>query len=69
MNWGTASHSGIRNRYFLHKAWVSEYTALLDLDANVNAIAIESLKIEIEGFKHDPITKEPDEKSDDLPET
>ena len=53
------------HRYFLHKAWVSEYTALLDLDANANAIAIESLKIEIEGFEHDPITKEPDEKSDD----
>jgi len=57
------------HRYFLHKAWVSEYTALLDLDANVNAIAIERLKIEIEGFEHDPITKEPDEKTEDLPET
>ena len=57
------------HRYFLHKAWVSEYTALPDLDANANAIAIESLKIEIEGFAHDPITKEPNERNNDSRET
>jgi phage tail-like protein len=52
------------HRYFLHKAWVSEYTALPDLDANANAVAIENLKLEIEGYEHDPNTLEPDEKSD-----
>jgi phage tail-like protein len=52
------------HRYFLHNTWVSEYTAMPDLDANANAVAIESLKLEIEGFEHDPNTKEPDEKSD-----
>ncbi|MCH5373510.1 MAG: phage tail protein, partial [Planctomycetes bacterium] len=41
--------------------WVSEFTALPDLDANANAIAIESMKIEIEGFKRDLDTTEPDE--------
>lgn len=50
------------HRYFLHRSWVSEYSALLDF-ANANAIAIESLKIEIEGFEHDPIAREPEEKS------
>ena len=57
------------HRYFLHKAWVSEYTALPDLDANANAIAIESLKIEIEGFEHDPSAKEPNERNNDSRET
>ena len=27
-------------RYFLHACWVSEYTAVPDLDANANAVAI-----------------------------
>lgn len=53
------------HRYFLNNTWVSEYTALPDLSTDANAIAIESLKIEIEGFEHDPITKEPNEKKND----
>ena len=48
-------------RYFLHDCWVSEYTAVPDLDANANAVAIESLKIEMEGWDRDPDTTEPDE--------
>ena len=51
-------------RYFLFGCWVSEFTALPDLDASGNAIAIESIKIELEAWKRDPATKEPDEKSD-----
>jgi len=51
-------------RYFLYDCWVSEFTAVPDLDANANAVAIESLKIELEGWKRDPDTKEPDEKGD-----
>jgi phage tail-like protein len=50
-------------RYFLHDCWVSEYTAMPDLDANANAVAIESIKIELEGWERDPDTKEPDEAS------
>jgi phage tail-like protein len=45
-------------RYFLHNCWVSEFTAIPELNANANAVAIESLKIELEGFERDPDTKE-----------
>jgi phage tail-like protein len=48
-------------RYFLHDCWVSEFTAMPDLDANANAVAIESIKIELNGWERDPDTKEPDE--------
>jgi phage tail-like protein len=50
-------------RYFLHACWVSEFTAVPDLDANANAIAIESMKIELEGWERDTDTTEPDEAS------
>ena len=50
-------------RYFLHGCWTSEFTAMPDLDANANAIAIESLKLEIEGWERDAGTTEPDEGS------
>lgn len=48
-------------RYFLYRAWVSEFQALPDLDANANAVAIEHIKMEIEGFKRDPSLPAPDE--------
>lgn len=48
-------------RYFLYDCWVSEFTAIPDLDANANAVAIESIKLELEGWKRDPDTKEPKE--------
>jgi len=48
-------------RYFLFRCWVSEYTALPELDANANAVAIESMKIEMEGWDRDVATVEPDE--------
>ncbi len=53
----------VAKRYFLHNCWVSEFTAVPDLDANANAVAIEHIKIELEGWERDPQTKEPDEKS------
>jgi phage tail-like protein len=34
----------------LHRAWPSEFQALPELDANANAIAIQTLKLEYEGF-------------------
>lgn len=40
-------------KYKMHKCWVSEYTAVPDLDANANAVAIETLKIENEGWEKD----------------
>jgi phage tail-like protein len=39
--------------YKIHRCWVSEYQALPDLDGNANAIAIEHIKIENEGFERD----------------
>jgi phage tail-like protein len=53
----------VAKRYFLHNCWVSEFTAVPDLDANANAVAIETMKVELEGWERDPETKEPDEKS------
>jgi phage tail-like protein len=48
-------------RYFLFAAWTSEFTALPELDANANAVAIESMKLEIEGWQRDTDTTEPSE--------
>ena len=50
-------------RYFLFRCWVSEYTAVPDLDANANATAIQSLKLELEGWTRDVDTAEPSESS------
>lgn len=51
-------------RYLLHRCWVSEFTAVPDLDAHEDDIAIESIKIEIEGWTRDTDTKEPNENLD-----
>ena len=47
--------------YRIYRCWVSEFQALPDLDANANAIAIESIKLENEGWERDPDVKEPAE--------
>jgi phage tail-like protein len=39
--------------YNVHRCWVSEYTALPELDANANAVAFESIVIQNEGFERD----------------
>lgn len=39
--------------YNVFDCWVSEYQALPDLDANANAIAIQSVKLENEGWELD----------------
>ncbi len=40
-------------RYNVFRCWVSEYTALPELDANANAIAFEMLVLQNEGFERD----------------
>ena len=40
-------------RYIVHRAWVSEFQALPDLDAGANAIAVEHIKLENEGWERD----------------
>ncbi|TQF68284.1 phage tail protein [Rhodococcus spelaei] len=49
------------HRYLVHRCWVSEYQSLPDLDAGANAIAIEHIKIEHEGYEHDLSLTEPKE--------
>ncbi|PZV10027.1 MAG: phage tail protein [Leptolyngbya sp.] len=46
-------------RYKLYRCWVSEYQALPDLDAGANAIAIEHIKLEHEGWERDRSVTEP----------
>jgi phage tail-like protein len=40
-------------RFNVHRCWVSEYQALPDLDAGSNAVAIEHIKLENEGWERD----------------
>jgi phage tail-like protein len=51
----------------LYRCWVSEFQALPDLDANANAVAIEILKLEHEGFERDESVTEPSEPSYEQP--
>ena len=46
-------------RYKLYRCWVSEYQALPDLDAGANAVAIEHIKLENEGWERDKSVTEP----------
>ena len=50
------------HRYVVHRCWVSEFQALPDLDAGANAIAIEHIKVENEGWERDLTLVEPKEK-------
>ncbi|MEE4279095.1 MAG: phage tail protein [Halieaceae bacterium] len=49
--------------YNIFRCWVSEYQALPDLDANANAVAIQMLKLDCEGWERDYAVKEPTEPS------
>src|ERR1700740_1994692 len=44
------------HRYIVHRCWVSEFQALPDLDAGSNAVAIEHIKVENEGWENDNVT-------------
>lgn len=48
-------------RFNVRRAWVSEYQATPEMDANANAVAITMIKIEHEGFKRDASLTEPAE--------
>ena len=49
--------------YKVYRCWVSEYQALPELDANANAIAIQHIKLENEGWERDTSVSEPLEPS------
>jgi phage tail-like protein len=47
--------------YKIYRSWVSEFQALPDLDANANAVAIQHIKLENEGWERDYDVTEPTE--------
>jgi phage tail-like protein len=47
--------------YILHRCWPSEFQAVPALDANASAVAIETLKLEIESWERDLSVTEPKE--------
>ena len=54
--------------YKLYRCWVSEFQAQPELDANANAVAIQYIKLENEGWERDYEVKEPTEPSFSEPE-
>ena len=47
--------------YNIHRCWVSEFKAMPDLDSNGAAVAIQSIKLENEGWDRDTSAEEPTE--------
>jgi phage tail-like protein len=47
--------------YKIYRCWVSEYQAMPDFDANANAVAIQHIKLEHEGWERDQSQTEPAE--------
>lgn len=48
--------------YMVYRCWVAEYTALPELDANANMVAVETIVLEHEGFERDRAVAEPVER-------
>jgi phage tail-like protein len=51
----------VAQAYKVFRCWVSEFQALPDLDANANAVAIETLTFQNEGWERDTAVTEPTE--------
>lgn len=49
--------------YKIYRCWVSEYEAMPELDSNANAVAIQKIKLENEGWERDYDVAEPTEPS------
>ena len=45
--------------YKVYRCWVSEFQALPDLDADTNAVALQHIKLENEGWERDTSLQEP----------
>jgi phage tail-like protein len=52
----------VAKAYNVYRCWVSEYQALPELDANAHVVAIELIKLEIEGWERDEAVGEKPEK-------
>jgi phage tail-like protein len=48
--------------YRIYRCWVSEYQALPELDASANAVMIQTLTLQTEGWERDPDVVEPTER-------
>jgi phage tail-like protein len=55
--------------YKVYRCWVSEFQAQADLDANANAVLIQSIKLENEGWERDYEVTEPSEPTFTEPST
>lgn len=53
--------------YKLFRCWPSEFTGFPDLDASASAVAIQTLKLENEGWERDDDVAEPTEPSFEVP--
>ena len=53
----------IAQAYKVFRCWVSEFESLPELDANLNAVAIQTIKLENEGWERDYSVAEPMEPS------
>ena len=47
--------------YHVYRCWVSEFETLPELDANANAVMIQTIKLENEGWERDRAVAEPTE--------
>lgn len=54
--------------YKVYRCWVSEFQAMPELDANANAVAIQTIKLENEGWERDYSVTEPEEPTFTEPE-
>jgi len=51
----------VAKAYKLYRCWVSEYQAMPELDANANAVSIEMMVLQCEGWERDTSVTEPTE--------
>jgi phage tail-like protein len=49
--------------YKVYRCWVSEFQALPDLTANISGVAVQTIKLENEGWERDEAVVEPEETS------
>lgn len=54
--------------YNVFRCWVSEFKAMMELDASANAVLIQTLKLENEGWERDTEVVEPTEPNFDIPQ-
>ena len=61
LRFGLGRRGQLALAYKVFRCWVSDFQALPDLDANANAVAIQTLKLENEGWERDYDVVEPSE--------